>query len=78
MPTLYDRSNDRPLGRISQQDLDLLVAQLATPVSPEHDCMLDNDTFLRLTECGASSTLLDAIKMALDLSGEVNIRWEAD
>ena len=78
MPTLYDVSNDRLLGHISQADLDLLIDQMEEESSKDRDYFVDNDTFLRLTDAGASSTLLDAIKMALDLSGECDIRWEAD
>ncbi|WP_159016663.1 hypothetical protein [Cognatiluteimonas profundi] len=78
MPRLYDATNHRLLGHVSQADIDLLVAQMGAESSKDHDCYVDNDAFLRLTDAGASSTLLDAIKMALDLSGEAAIRWEAD
>ena len=78
MPTLYDKSDDRLLGRISQADLDVLIAQLEEESSKDRDYYIDNGTFLRLTDAGASSTLLDAIKMALDLGGEADIRWEPD
>jgi hypothetical protein len=76
MPTLYDRSNNRRLGRISQQDLQLLIENMEG--NSDRDPCVDNDTFLRLTEAGASAALLDAVKMALDLSGEAHIRWDAD
>ncbi|MCY7354548.1 MAG: hypothetical protein LH470_05650 [Lysobacter sp.] len=78
MPKLYDKADDRLLGQISQQDLDLLIAQLEEESSRDRDYYVDNDTFLMLVEAGASSVLLDAIKMALDLSGQADIRWEAD
>lgn len=78
MPTLYDVSNDRLLGHISQADLDLLIEQMEEESSKDRDYFVDNDTFLRLTDAGASATLLDAIKMALDLRGECDVRWEAD
>ncbi len=78
MPKLYDASNDQLLGHVSQADIDLLVAQMEEESSKDQDYFVDNDTFLRLTDAGASSTLLDAVKMALDLSGEADIRWEAD
>jgi hypothetical protein len=78
MPRLYDLSNNQLLGHVSQADIDLLVAQMEEESSQDQDYYVDNDTFLRLTDSGASSTLLDAIKMALDLRGECDIRWEAD
>lgn len=78
MPKLYDASNDQLLGHVSQADIDLLVAQMEEESSKDQDYYVDNDTFLRLTDAGASATLLDAIKMALDLGGEADIRWEAD
>lgn len=78
MPRLYDSSNNQLLGHVSQVDIDLLVAQMEEESSTDQDYYVDNDTFLRLTDAGASAALLDAIKMALDLGGEADIRWEAD
>jgi len=78
MPKLYDQADDRLLGDISQQDLDLLIEKLEETSSRDRDYYVDNDTFLLLVEAGASSVLLDAIKMALDLNGQADIRWEAD
>ena len=78
MPKLYDQTDGRLLGDISQQDLDLLIEKLEETSSRDRDYYVDNDTFLLLVEAGASSVLLDAIKMALDLNGQADIRWEAD
>jgi len=78
MPKLYDKSNDRLLGEISQQDVDLLVAQFEEESSRDRDYYVNNDTFLMLADAGASSTLLDAIKAALDSNGECEVRWQAD
>ncbi len=78
MPKLYDQADDRLLGEISQQDLDLLIEKLEETSSRDRDYYVDNDTFLLLVEAGASSVLLDAIKMAVDLNGQADIRWEAD
>jgi hypothetical protein len=78
MPRLYDASNNQLLGHVSQVDIDLLIAQMEEESSKDQDYYVDNDTFLRLTDAGASATLLDAIKMALDLGSEADIRWEAD
>ena len=78
MPKLYDQADGRLLGEISQQDLDLLIEKLEETSSRDRDYYVDNDTFLLLVEAGASSVLLDAIKMALDLNGQADIRWEAD
>jgi len=78
MPKLYDQADGRLLGDISQQDLDLLMAKLEETSSRDRDYYVDNDTFLLLVEARASSVLLDAIKMAVDLNGQADIRWEAD
>ncbi len=77
MPKLYDKLDDRLLGEISQEDLDLLSAQLEEESAHDRDYYIDNDTFLRLVDAGASSALLDAIKSALDIHGECDVRWEA-
>ena len=78
MPKLYDKSNDRLLGEISQQDLELLMAQFEEESSHDRDDYINNDTFLELADAGASSRLLDAVKAALDANGEGDVRWEAD
>ena len=78
MPKLYEKSSDRLLGEISQADLDLMIAQFEEESSRDRDYYVDNDTFLLLVDAGASSALLDALKMALDASGECDVRWEAD
>ena len=78
MPRLYDKSDDSLLGEVSQDDIDLLVAQLEEESSRDRDYYIDNPTFLRLAEAGASAALLDALKMVLDRGGEAEIRWEAD
>ena len=78
MPKLYEKSSDRLLGEISQADLDLMIAQFEETSSRDRDYYVDNDTFLLLVDAGASSALLDALKMALDASGECDVRWEAD
>lgn len=78
MPRLYDVSDDTFLGHVSQEDLDLLIAQLEETSRNDRDYFVDNDTFLSLVEAGASAALLDAIKIALDRNGEADIRWEPD
>ena len=78
MPRLYDVSDNSLLGTISQQDLDLLVAQLEETSRDDRDYFINNDTFLALVEAGASAGLLDAIKIALDRNTEADIRWEPD
>lgn len=77
MPRLYDTSDNRPLGEVSQDDIDLLRTQMKPSPGRDGDCV-DNETFLRLVKAGASSVLLDAVKMALDRGGEAHIRWQAD
>lgn len=76
MPKLYDVSDDLLLGEIGQDDLDLLVAQLEETSRNDRDYFVNNDTFLALIEAGASASLLDAVKIALDRNPEADIRWE--
>lgn len=78
MPRLYDVSDNTLLGHISQDDLDSLIAQLGERSRIGRDHLINNDTFLALVEAGASATLLDAIKVALDRNAEARIRWDAD
>ena len=78
MPRVYDKAKGELLGHIGPEDLDLMCRLLDEAAGAAREYCLDNDAFLRLTEAGASSTLLDALKSALDLSGKCNVRWEAD
>ncbi len=78
MPKLYEKSSDRLLGEISQADVDLLIAQFEEESSRDRDYYINNDTFVLLADAGASAVLLDALKSALDASGEADVRWEAD
>jgi hypothetical protein len=78
MPRVYDKANGELLGHISRDDLDLMCRLLEEEPGKASEYCMDNDAFLRLAEAGASSTLLDALKTALDLSGKCNVRWEAD
>ena len=78
MPRLYDASDNSLIGHISREDLDLLAVQLEETSRGDRDYFINNDTFLALVEAGASATLLDAIKVALDRNPEADIRWEPD
>ncbi len=76
MPKLYDSADNRLLGDVSQDDIGLLQAQLDANAEPSRPTCIDNETFLRLVEAGASSTLLDAVKMALDRRGDADVHWD--
>lgn len=78
MPRLYEQSSDRLLGEISQADLDLLIGQFEEESSRDRNYYVNNDTYLMLVDAGASAVLLDALKIALDASGETDVRWEPD
>lgn len=77
MPRLYDTSDNRPLGEVSQDEIELLRAQMKQTPGRGDNCV-DNETFLGLVKAGASSALLDAVKMALDRGGEAHIGWQVD
>jgi hypothetical protein len=74
MARLIDATQDRLLGDVSEADRAVLLRVLGEADGGDHH--IDNDTFLALVDAGASSTLLDAVKSALDLSGETRIRCE--
>lgn len=78
MPNLYDSADNRLLGEVSQDDIGLLQAQLEANTDGPRPTCIDNETFLRLVEAGASSSLLDAVKMALDRRGDADIHWDAN
>ncbi len=77
MPRLYDSADNRLLGEVSQDDIALLEAQMSANTDASRPGCIDNETFLRLVEAGASSSLLDAVKMALDRRGDADVHWDA-
>lgn len=77
MPRLYDSADNRLLGEVSQDDIAVLQGQLDNNADASRPACIDNKTFLRLVEAGASSTLLDAVKMALDRRGDADVHWDA-
>ncbi len=76
MPRLYDTADNRLLGEVSVDDITVLQAQLDTHPNASRPTCVDNETFLRLVEARASSTLLDAVKMALDRHGDADVHWD--
>ncbi len=77
MPKLYDSADNRLLGEVSRDDIALLQTQLAANTDASRPTCIDNQAFLRLVEAGASSSLLDAVKMALDRRGDADVHWDA-
>ena len=77
MPRLYDTADNRLLGEVSQDDIAMLEAQMEANIGASRPSCIDNETFLRLVEAGASSSLLDAVKMALDRRGDADVHWDA-
>ena len=76
MARLMDATQDRPLGEVTDEDIDVLLRVLDGDADGEH--LIDNDTFLALVDAGASSALLDAVKSALDVQGESRVRCLRD
>lgn len=74
MARLMDATQDRPLGEVTDEDIDVLLRVLGG--DPDGDHRIDNDTFLALVDAGASSALLDAVKSALDVQGESRVRCQ--
>ncbi len=77
MPRLYDTADNRLLGEISHDDITMLQAELDAHPNAARPACIDNETFLRLVEARASSTLLDAVKMALDRHGDADVHWDS-
>ncbi len=76
MATLYELSTDRPLGEISDDQLQFMIDQLEEESSDDQDYYLNTATLDLFAERGADAGLLDVLRRAMAGKEELEIRWE--
>jgi hypothetical protein len=73
---LVNGSTNRTLGQISEADLQMLMDALEEESLDDRDYYIDEPTIELLEQRGASSSLLDLLRVALGSGEGVEVRWE--
>jgi processive 1,2-diacylglycerol beta-glucosyltransferase len=73
---LYNESNDALIGEITEDQLKFLVGELEEESLEDVDYYLSEATVNMLEADGADAALIAMLRSALDVHGEVDIKWE--
>jgi hypothetical protein len=76
MPRLIRLDTGDPIGTISQEQLDFLIAQLEDEHDDDKDYFVDRDTLELLSDNGAEPELLALLEKGLGDDDEMDIAWE--
>lgn len=75
MIDLYDVATNRPIGSITEADLQVLVDGLEEESSQDQDYYIDQGTIDLLADGRATEHLVGLLRKALGSSDGVEIRW---
>ena len=78
MITLVNKDTEKPIGSVSEGDLQVLVDQLEEEDSKDTDYYIDADTIDLLEENGASADLLRILRQALGDAEGMEVSWKRD
>jgi hypothetical protein len=78
MITLRDKLNGREIGQITTGDLAFLQAQMEEDREGDNDYYINEDELANFEEAGASSSMIELLRGALDENGELEIEWDAE
>ena len=78
MITLVNKDTGKPIGSVSEGDLQVLVDQLEEEDSKDTDYYIDADTIDLLEENGASADLLRILRQALGDAEGMEVSWKRD
>jgi processive 1,2-diacylglycerol beta-glucosyltransferase len=73
---LYNEANDALIGEITEDQLKFLVGELEEESLEDVDYYLSEATVDMLEADGADAALIAILRSALDVHGEVDIKWE--
>jgi hypothetical protein len=78
MIRLMSKDTGKPIGSVSEGDLQVLVDQLEEEDSEDTDYYISADTIDLLEENGASAELLRILRQALGDAEGVEVSWKRD
>jgi processive 1,2-diacylglycerol beta-glucosyltransferase len=73
---LFDNDSGRPLGTITEPQLQFLIDQLEEESPDDTDYYINRATLDLLASDGADPALLDVLRTALGDRDDMEIRWE--
>ena len=76
MIKLYDKKSTRPLGTITEEQLQFLIDQLEEESSTDKEYYINRDTLDIFEGAGADPQLMSIMRSALGEGEEMDIRWE--
>jgi hypothetical protein len=78
MMRLVHKDTGKPIGSVSEDDLEVLVDQLEEEDSEDTDYYISADTIDLLEANGASAELLRILRQALGDAEGIEVSWERD
>lgn len=76
MIEIFDRETGSKVGRISEEQLDFLIANLEEESNRDQDYYIDGATIEGLVGKGMDGELTDLLKKALGKRADMEIIWE--
>jgi hypothetical protein len=73
-----NKDTGKPIGSVSEDDLEVLVDQLEEEDSEDTDYYISADTIDLLEENGASADLLRVLREALGGAEGIEVSWKRD
>ena len=75
MPQLFNADTGEPLGQISREQLNFLIAQMEEEHALDQDYYLTADLIEVWREQGADTALLDLLERAMAGWEDLSVRW---
>jgi hypothetical protein len=73
---LYDNATQKPLGNLTEDQLQFLMAHLEEESSDDQDYYINHTTLEMFQQAGADPTLIDLLQRGLGDRSDMEIRWE--
>lgn len=78
MIKIYNKSTNEFIGRISDEDLQMLVDELEEESLEDQDYYIMRETIDSMAESGASPRLIEVLRGGLRSDNAIEIRWEKE
>jgi len=76
MIRLYDNTTQKPLGNLTEDQLQFLMAHLEEESNDDQDYYINRATLEMFQQAGADPAFIDLLQRSLDDRSDMEIRWE--
>ena len=73
---LYEKKTNRPLGEITEAELEFLIDRLEETSGDDQDYFIDEATVDYLADGEATDHLIELLRKALGSNAGIEIRWQ--